>query len=147
MALYVSAAARRRKAIAVAVVVGILAFGVGLLIGRQQVPSIDSRVQSVQSQAGDIATGIERLDIEYRKVLAGGDSMDLAVLRPLTELVTRAQHAMNDAPWITATQRNALLDALTQLHQSAAATDPLATFEQKLASSAGVVRSTFGVKA
>ncbi|MFT3853231.1 MAG: hypothetical protein QM733_10895 [Ilumatobacteraceae bacterium] len=105
MALYVSARTRRTRAVIAAVVVGLLAFGLGWLIGRQQVPSVNDRVAAVQDDADAVATGLERLDVEYAKVLAGTDSLDAAVLAPIDQTVTRAQHALDDAPWITSAQR------------------------------------------
>ena len=95
MALYVSARRRRTRAAIGAAVVGLLAFGLGLLVGRQQVPSVGERIAAVQRDAGDVATGLERLDIEYAKVLAGTDSLDEAVLAPIDQAITRAQHALD----------------------------------------------------
>jgi hypothetical protein len=64
MALYTSVGTRRRRAIVAIVLAAVIAFGLGWLIGRQQVPSVDQRVDDVRSAAESIATGIERLDIE-----------------------------------------------------------------------------------
>lgn len=147
MALYVSARQRRTRAAIVCVVVGLLAFGVGWLFGRQQVPSVADRITAVQDDAGAVATGLERLDVEYAKVLAGTDSLDQAVLAPIDQSITQAQHALDDAPWITAPQRAAILDALAQTRQSAVAGDPQDQFVQHLQDSAALVRSTFGVQA
>ena len=98
MALYVSARKRRTRAVIVAVVVGLLAFGLGLLVGRQQVPSVGERISAVQDDADEVATGLERLDVEYAKVLAGTDSLDQAVLTPIDQTVTRAQQAHSTTP-------------------------------------------------
>ena len=147
MALYVSAGKRRTRAVIATVVVGVLAFGLGWLIGRQQVPSVAERIAAVQDEAGAVATGLERLDVEYAKVLAGTDSLDQAVLTPIDQAVARAQHALDDAPWITAAQRAAVVDALAQTRQSAAADDPQDTFVAHLHDAAALVRQTFGVTA
>jgi hypothetical protein len=147
VALYVSKGKRLRRAVIAVLVAGALAFLLGLLIGRQQVPSVDSRVASVQSAAANIATGLERLDVEYQKVLAGTDSLQKAVLQPLDETVNSAQKTLNRAPWITAAQRSALLDALAATRASAAGNDPLATFEQHLTDTAALVRAAFGIAA
>lgn len=144
MALYISARKRRTRAVIVAVVVGLLAFGLGLLVGRQQVPSVGDRISAVQQDADEVATGLERLDVEYAKVLAGTDSLDQAVLAPIDQTVTRAQHALDDAPWIVAAQRAAILDALAQTRQSAVAGDPQDMFVAHLEDTAALVRSTFG---
>jgi len=145
MALYVSARKRRTRAVIAAVIVGVLAFGVGLLVGRQQVPSIADRIATVQNDANDVATGLERLDVEYAKVLAGTDSLDKAVLDPIDQSVRRAQRALDDAPWVTAAQRAAVVDALAQTRQSAVAGDAQDVFVNHLDDTAALVRSTFGV--
>lgn len=146
MALYVSARKRRTRAVIAAVVVGLLAFGIGWLIGRQQVPSVNDRVAAVQDDAQGVATGLERLDVEYAKVLAGTDSLDEAVLAPIDQTVTRAQHALDDAPWVTAAQRAAVVDALAQTRASAVAKDPQDTFVGHLHDTAALVRTTFGIR-
>jgi hypothetical protein len=147
MALYVSARRRRTRAVIAAAVAGLLAFGIGVLVGRQQVPSVSERIAAVQRDAGDVATGLERLDVEYAKVLAGTDSLDEAVLAPIDQAIGRAQHALDEAPWITAAQRAAIVDALAQTRQSAVAEDPQDTFVGHLHDAAALVRSTFGVSA
>ena len=146
MALYVSVRKRRTRAVIAAVVVGLVALGVGILIGRQQVPSVGDRIAEVQTQADDVATGLERLDVEYAKVLARTDSLDQAVLAPIDQAVARALSTRcDDAPWVTTVQRAAILDALAQTRQSAVAGDPQDTFVGHLQDTAALVRSTFGV--
>jgi hypothetical protein len=147
MALYISVGKRRTRAIIAAVVVGILAFGVGLLIGRQQVPSVNDRVDTVQLDAGNIATGLERLDVEYANVLAGTDSLDEGVLKPIDETIASAQQALENAPWVTSQQRAAIVDALARTRASAESKDPAPVFDQHLADTAALVRTTFGVTA
>ena len=145
MALYVSARKRRTRAVVACIVVGLLAFGVGWLFGRQQMPSVSERIANVQDDAAAVATGLERLDVEYANVLAGTDSLDQAVLKPIDQTVTRAQHALDDAPWVTAVQRAAILDALAKTRQSAVAEEPQDTFVGHLQDTAAIVRSTFGI--
>jgi hypothetical protein len=147
MALYVSARKRRTRAVIAAVVVGLLAFGIGLLVGRQQVPSVSERIHHVQDDATAVATGLQRLDVEYAKVLARTDSLDKAVLAPLDASVDDAQHALDDAPWVTEAQRAALLDALAQTRASAVGGDPQDVFVGHLTDTAALVRATFGVQA
>jgi hypothetical protein len=145
MALYISAGRRRRRAVAAAVVVGVLAFVAGLLIGRQQVPSVGDRIHSVQADAAQVATGLERLDTEYAKVLAGTDTLAGAVLAPIDSVISTAQRALGDAQWITPQERAAVVDALTQTRASAEAKDPADVFDQHLEDTATLVRTTFGV--
>ena len=145
MALYVSVGRRRLRAVVAAIVVGVLAFGTGLLIGRQQVASVGDRVRTVQSNADQIATGLDRLDVEYANVVAGTESLAEAVLAPLDETITDAQHALDEAPWLTSQQRAAIVDALAITRASAQANDPADVFDGHLADTATLVRTTFGV--
>jgi hypothetical protein len=147
MALYVSRSRRRTRAVIAAVVVGVLAFAAGLLIGRQQVPSVGDRIHAVQADAGQIATGLERLDIEYANVVAGTDSLDEGVLAPIDETIRATQHALDGAPWITATERAALVDALAETRASAEQRDAADVFDQHLSDTAALVRTTFGITA
>ncbi len=147
MALYVSLGRRRTRAVLAAIVVAVVAFAGGLLLGRQQVPSVAARVRTVQSDAGSVATGLERLDVEYAKVVAGTDSLDKAVLVPIDATIATAQRALGDAPWLTSQQRAAIVDALATTRASAQAEDPTAVFDQHLHDTAALVRSTFGVVA
>ena len=146
MALYVSAGTRRRRAVILAVVTGVLALALGWLIGRQQVPSVDERVASVQTDANDIATGIERLDIEYEQVLAGaGDTVDAGVIQPLAGLRDELIDAMDRAPWLAQSRRTELLDELAEIESSANRSVPLADFQALLTQAGTDVRTTFGL--
>ena len=145
MALYVSASRRFRRVLFIAVGVAIVAFGLGWLIGRQQVPSIDHRVEQVRTAADNAATGLERLDIEYEQVLDGTDDLDTSVLTPLDDLRSDLQDTMDRAPWLTTDMRAAMLDALAQVRQDAADRVPLDDFSTAVENAVDVVRSTFGI--
>jgi hypothetical protein len=147
VALYISAGRRRRRAVIAAVVVGVLAFTAGLLVGRQQVPSVADRISRVQGDAGQVATGLERLDTEYANALAGTDTLDGAVLAPIDDVIATAQRALQQAPWITAQERAAVVQALTTTRASAEAHDPADVFDRHLKDTAALVRTTFGVVA
>ena len=148
MALYVSAGARRRRAIIAALVTGLIALALGWVIGRQQVPSIGERVTQVQADANDVATGIERLDIEYEQVLTGtGDTVDAGVIAPLDGLRDQLIDTMDRAPWLAQAQRSALLDQLAEIEASAKRSVPLADFRTLLTDAGTSVRATFGVAA
>jgi hypothetical protein len=144
MALYVSSTARLRRTLVMVVIAALLAFLLGWLYGRQQVPSIESRVTAVQATAADIATGVERLDIEYEQVLAGGDSVDTGVIAPLTELRTSLVGALDDAPWIAQSTRNDLLDSFTSIESAARQSVPLDAFRALLSETGTSVRTAFG---
>jgi predicted PurR-regulated permease PerM len=145
MALYVSRATRRRRAVIAVVVAAAVALGVGVLIGRQMTSSIDERVSSVRSSADEVATGIERLDIEYAQVLDGTDNLQTGVLTPIDDLRTQLQSTMERAPWLVSDQRSTMLDAIAQMSSSASAHDSAETFDAHLADAAKAVRSAFGI--
>lgn len=145
MALYVSVGTRRRRAVIAVVVAAVLALGLGLLIGRQQVPSVDQRVDDVRTSASDIATGIERLDIEYEQVLNGSDTAQGGVIEPLGELRNSLIGTLDDAPWIGTAQRSALLDQLAEVESEVNAGAPLEQVRTSLDAAGDAVRSTFGL--
>lgn len=145
MALYVSASKRFRRVLMIAIGVAIVAFVLGWLIGRQQVPSIDARVADVKEAAENTATGLERLDIEYEQVLDGTDDLDTSVLTPLDDLRGELQGTMDQAPWLTTAMRAAMLDALAQARQAAIDQVSLENFTTAIDDAAGEVRSTFGI--
>ena len=145
MALYVSVGTRRRRAIIAVIMAALVAFGLGLLIGRQQVPSVDQRVEDVRTSADDIATGIERLDIEYEQVLAGGDTVQGGVLDPLDDLRLDLINTLDDAPWIGTATRSALLDQLAAVESEVTASASLDQVRASLADAAAAVRSAFAV--
>jgi hypothetical protein len=145
MALYVSVGTRRRRAIVAVVLAAVVAFVLGLLIGRQQVPSIGDRVDDVRETADEIATGIERLDIEYEQVLAGTDTAEAGVLEPLDDLRVSLIGNLDDAPWITPSTRSSLLDGLAAVGSAVDAGQSLDAVRALLGESADAVRSAFGV--
>ena len=147
MALYFSTAQRARRIAIIALLAALLAFLAGWAYGRQQVPTIESRVAVLQEQAASIAIGIERLDIEYEQTLtaAGGDSVEAGVIVPLDELRTRLQTAMDDAPWLTPTQRSDLLDDLAAVRSAANSSASVEVFRSTAAAAAHSIRNTFGV--
>ena len=146
MALYVSAARRTRRTIVIAVVVGLVALVLGWLYGRQQVPSIEDRVADVRAEAGDVATALERLDIEYEQVLAEFDSLESSVLVPLDDLRTELQATMDRAPWLRSDQRAPVLDAVAGVRQAAVNGVPLDEFVAAVAEASGEVRQVFALE-
>ena len=145
MALYVSAGTRRRRAVVAVVVAAVAAFCIGLLLGRQQVPSVDEQVSRVRSHAADIATGIERLDIEYEQVLAGQDTAQGGVIEPLDDLRRDLQSTLDDAPWIRGGARTELLDSLAAIESGATSEVPLADMQALLADAGSMIRTAFDV--
>ena len=147
MALYISSGRRTRRTVVVAIVAAGLAFLAGWVFGRQQVPSVTSQVASAQSQAEEIAIGIERLDIEYEQAITsgGGDSVAAGVIAPLDELRGALQSAMDDAPWLAPADRADLLDSLASVRSAANAGVSLEEFQTAAQTAGSNVRQTFGI--
>jgi hypothetical protein len=144
MALYVPLARRRRRAAIVVVAAALVAFALGLLVGRQQVPSIDDRVGSVRTRATDIAAGIERLDIEYEQVLQGTDTAQAGVIEPLDDLRVELIGTLDDAPWIATATRSSLLDSLAAVESEVSAQASLDEVRASLDAAGASVRAAFG---
>ena len=147
MALYISSGRRMRRTIISTAIAAVVALALGVVIGRQQVPSIADRVRQVQTAASDVAIGVERLDIEYEQTLdsSGNDSVQAGVLTPLDELRTRLQATFDRAPWLTSQQRAAVLDDLAEVAAAAKAGVNLDTFRTTAQTAGANIRTTLGV--
>jgi hypothetical protein len=145
MALYVSDRTRWRRMITAVVVAAVLAGTLGVLIGRQQVPSVAEQVQSVKRQAAEVATGVERLDIEYDQVLAGqGDSVKAGVIEPLAGLRARMQTTFDESPWITSARRAEVLDSFAAIEAAANGRVSTDEFTALLKATGLLIRQSFG---
>jgi len=144
MALYVSAGRRFRRTLVIALAAAVVAFAIGWLVGRQQVPSISNRVAEVQQDSEREATGLERLGIEYQQVLAGTDDLDSSVLQPLDDVRAELQTTMDRAPWLSNDERAALLDAVSQVRQNAVDEVPLDAFTASATKAATLIRQQLG---
>lgn len=145
MALYVSKAARQRKLVLAVLVGAVLAFVVGLLIGRSMTSSVSDQVSSVRRSADHVATAVERLDIEYAQVLEGTDDLHQSVLKPIDELRQELQSTMERAPWLASAQRSTMLDAIAKVRSSAEGRASADEFDATLTEAAATVRQSFGV--
>jgi len=115
MALYVSAARRRRRTLvvgAVALVVGVL---LGWLIGRATGSSADDEVKARQNDAEQLVARLDGLDLEYQQTAAGGTSGSDAVQGSVD--AAKAIAADVDAllarmPWVAPAERTATVQAV-----------------------------------
>src|SRR5689334_14838401 len=114
MALYVPASRRRRRTIVLAIIALVAGLLIGVLVGRATVPSLASRVHSVQENARRTASGLRVLSLHQESGAVSGESgggADLVLQRTRSEL----QDEFPDAPWLDATTRKQLLDELSAL--------------------------------
>lgn len=144
MALYVSSARRLARTVTIAVAAATLAFALGWLVGNQQVPSVDERVATVKAEAADIATGVERLDIEYEQVLTGDDSA-AGVVQPLADLRSSLGASLDAAPWVARATRDDLFDRFAAVESAARAEAPLEEFQSLITDAGDAVRAAFGI--
>jgi outer membrane murein-binding lipoprotein Lpp len=143
MALYVSQRTRQRNLLIAVVSAAVLAGGLGVVVGRQQVPSISERVSKVSTNANDVATGVERLDIEYEQVLSGGgDTVEAGVLEPLRSLRVQMQRTLDEAPWVSARERRDVIDSFSAIESAAKNRVPVAAFDTVLQTSGAIIRTT-----
>src|SRR4051812_22825257 len=119
MALYVSRQTRRRRLVVAVVITAVVTFVLGLAIGRQFSSSVTDRVAAVRERGVELATGMERLDIEYEQILSGEDDLEHGVLTPLAELRSNLQSTLERAVWLSSNERGELLDALATVESSA----------------------------
>ncbi len=142
MALYVSQRIRQRNALLAVLATAVLVGSLGVVIGRQQVPSIRERVTKISTQGTDIATGVERLDIEYEQVLSGeGDSVEAGVLEPLRGLRIRMQTTLDEAPWVSPSERRNVIDSFTAVEAAANANVSPIEFTAVLQTTGDIIRS------
>jgi hypothetical protein len=146
MAVYVSVARRRRRAALVATATLVIGLVIGFGVGTTRTKSVDDRVQSVHTDASDIAARLVALDIEYRDALGGGaDGFNGSVIQPLSEIQSDTVHLLDRAPWINADQRGEVLDKIAKLTVLANDRTTGDTFLAALNDAAALVRTTFGV--
>lgn len=145
MALYVSAGTRRRRLILTAVATAIVGLVAGLVVGRASVTTPAERARSVKASAGDLATRIDALSIEYEQALTGSeDSVAKGVAEPMREIRAEVVRALNGAPWVGPPRRAALLRAIDGVTTAAQAKVPLAVFEQVSSAASSSIRTTLG---
>jgi len=114
MALYVPASRRRRRTIVLAIIALAAGLLIGVVVGRATVPSLASRVHSVQDNARQTASGLRVLSLHQESGAVSAESgggAELVLQRTRDEL----QREFADAPWLDATTRKQLLDELSAL--------------------------------
>jgi hypothetical protein len=114
MALYVPASRRRRRTIVLAIIALVVGLLIGVLVGRATVPSLASRVHSVQENARQTASGLRVLSLHQEAGAVSAQSGGGAVL-VLQRTRDELQNEFADAPWLDATTRKQLLDELSAL--------------------------------
>ena len=145
MAVYVSVGRRRRNTVLLACLTAILGLASGWAIGHAQAPNLASQTASVQRTAGDLASRVGALPIEYAQAITGnGDTLQGGVLDALAGIKRDTLHELDRAPWIGQHQRDALIDRLSALAAAAKAMVTKVEFATACTDAAGLITTTYG---
>jgi hypothetical protein len=134
---------RRSGSVVGTVLLLVLGVGAGFVVGRESVTSAADQVADVRRTAAEAATAVERLDDEYAKALEAGKSPS-GVLGSLTSLRSDVADLLDDAPWVTETAGDAVLDTVDAAKQGADDSVLLDDFQDLLDASAAAIRGVFG---
>ncbi|MGH3872782.1 MAG: hypothetical protein ACRDSR_14960 [Pseudonocardiaceae bacterium] len=146
MALYTPQAQRRRRLVILAVVTFLFGGVSGVFAGRLTAPTMADQVTAVRAQAQQMSAQLRVLSLHVEagavSLGAGGDAGTALALQRADGDLTRA---LQQAPWITAQQREVLrahLAELERMSRTEAATKPFATDVDRLADE---IDATFGL--
>jgi hypothetical protein len=148
LAIYVPDSTRRRRAVLLAAGCLVAGLVLGALVGRATAPSIDDEVRSVQAQAADAATALQRLPIEYEQLLSGDGESAATVNDAIDSAQAQLREAYDGAIWLGDTapaSTDAALDTLREVvagegsadEFAAAVDEAVSAIEERFAVSVG----------
>ena len=115
MALYVSAARRRRRTIVVGAVALVVGLFVGWLMGRATGSSADDEVNARQNDAEQLVARLDGLDLEYQQTAAGGAGGSDALkgsLDAAAAIAADTDALMARMPWVAQAERTATVQVV-----------------------------------
>lgn len=148
MALYVSAARRRRRTLVVgaaALVVGLL---VGWLIGQATGSSANDDVKDRQNDAEQLVARLDGLDLEYQQTVAGGASGSDAVngsLDAAAAIAADTDALMARMPWVAQAERTATVQVVDGVRRAVEAGAPPEEVRAAVARADQAVRAAAGL--
>lgn len=148
MALYVSAARRRRRTLVVgaaALVVGLL---VGWLIGQATGSSANDDVKARQNDAEQLVARLDGLDLEYQQTVAGGASGSDAVngsLDAAAAIAADTDALMARMPWVAQAERTATVQVVDGVRRAVEAGAPPEEVRAAVARADQAVRAAAGL--
>ena len=148
MALYVSAARRRRRTVVVgatALVVGLL---LGWLIGRATGSSANDDVKARQNDAEQLVARLDGLDLEYQQTVAGGASGSDAVkgsLDAAAAIAADTDALMARMPWVAHAERTATVQVVDGVRRAVEAGAPPEEVSAAVARADQAVRAAAGL--
>jgi hypothetical protein len=147
MALYVSAARRRRRTIivgAVALVVGLLA---GLLVGRS-LGSSDDEVAARQSDVEQLVARLDSLDLEYQQSTSGGaggtDALQGA-LDAARSIAADTPPLLDAMPWVSPSERETVVALVGSVVTAVESTAPPEEVSATVATADAGLRAAAGL--
>ncbi|MFN8052417.1 MAG: hypothetical protein U0Q22_13305 [Acidimicrobiales bacterium] len=146
MALYMSAARRRRAAVAAAVVGVLVGLVVGALVGRGTATSVDDAIANARSDARSLVSSLQVLPLEYRKVVEADDG-DAARAADIVDRALAGERAVLDAaPWLSPTDVAAVRAALAAVHDAPGGDVAADRFDERVDAAVTEVEQVFGLK-
>jgi hypothetical protein len=145
MAVYIAPGRSRRRMIAVAAAVAVVALVLGLIIGRATASGVDDAVSSSRRKATDAATALARLPLEYQQATANSGETPATVLGALAAARTQAHAAFQASPWLAAADLQSLDSRIDALDATAKARAPQATFEQQIGDATATIATVFRI--
>ena len=150
MALYVSAARRRRRTLvvgAIALVVGLL---LGWLIGRATGSSADDEVNARQNDAEQLVARLDGLDLEYQQTAAGGAGGSDALkgsLDAAAAIAADTDALMARMPWVAQAVRTATVQVVDGVRRAVEVGAPPDEVSAAVADADQAVRAAAGLDA
>jgi hypothetical protein len=149
MALYVSAARRRRRTI----VVGALALVAGLLIGwlagRATGSSADDEVRARQRDAEQLVARLDGVDLEYQQTAGGGaGSSDAAKgsIDAARDIATDTDALLARMPWVAQAERTAAVALVDAVRRAVEQGAPPAEVSAAAARADAAIRASAGLE-
>jgi hypothetical protein len=146
MALYTPQAQRRRQLMILVVAAFLLGGVLGVLAGRLTAPTAVDQVADVRNQAQQMSAQLRVLSLHAEagaaSLGAGGDAGAVLALQRADGDLTRA---LEQAPWITAQQGNALRAHLHELEGAARTGAGTKLFADGVDRLASEIDTTFGL--
>jgi hypothetical protein len=148
MALYVSAARRRRRTLVVGAVTLVVGLLLGWLIGRATGSSADDEVAARQNDAEQLVARLDGLDLEYQQTAAGGASGSDALqgsLDAAKAIAADADALLARMPWVAQAERTATVQVVDGVRQAVEAGAPPDAVSAAVAQADQAVRAAAGL--
>ena len=145
---YIPLSRRRRNAMLVALATLLVGLVVGIVVGRSAAVTASEAAKQVRARGDTLGTRIEALTIEYDQAIAGtGDTVQSGVLDALDLVEADMNKLIVDSPWLGAIQKQKLHDGITAVRTAATSRLNTDAFADIAASTAALIRETFGAPA